>query len=175
MLYNLKSIFFKPLNPSSRLVTKVIIALAEKLIETLIDGCIVRDFYLNFLRQYKLWFSMEWQSYLHPWIWMNHIEGRWNNVYSSKLGTFIQKCSDIISRFGSILAISFTLKLGSYLWNFPLYRLWAINCPKKKAEYSRDLVSMLCPWSQCNLVYANGCMIGFGCFYSNSLSQLTLS
>jgi hypothetical protein len=50
---------------------------------------------------------------------------------TSKLGTFIPKCSDTISRFGSILAISFTLKLGIYLWNFPLYFFWAINRPKK--------------------------------------------
>jgi hypothetical protein len=111
----LKSKFYKPLNPSLRLVTKTIIALAEKLIETLIDGSIVRDFYLNCFRQHKLRFSMEWESYLHPWIWMNHVGGRWNNMYSFKLGTFIQKCSDTVSRFGSILAISFTLKLGIYL------------------------------------------------------------
>ena len=62
---------------------------------------------------------------------MNHVGGRWNNIYSSKLDTFIQKCSNTISRFGSILTISSTLKLGIYLWNFPLYCFWAINCPKK--------------------------------------------
>jgi hypothetical protein len=90
------------------------------------------DFYFSFFRQYKLRFLMEWQSYLHPWIWMNHVGGRWNKIYSSKLGTFIQKCSDTILRFGSILAISSTLKFRIYLWNFPLYRFWAINRPKKK-------------------------------------------
>jgi hypothetical protein len=91
------------------------------------------DFYFNSFRQLKLRFSMEWQSYLYPWIWMNHVGGRWNNIYSSKLGTFILKWSDTISRFGSILAISSTLKLGISLWKFPLYRFWAINRPKKNA------------------------------------------
>jgi hypothetical protein len=34
--------------------------------------------------------SCEGQGYLHPWIWMNPVGGRWNDIYSSKLGTFIQ-------------------------------------------------------------------------------------
>jgi hypothetical protein len=97
------------------------------------------DFYFNSFRQCKLRFSVEWHSYLHLWIWMNHVGGRWNNIYSSKLGTFIQKWSNTISRFGSILAISSTLKLGIYLWNFPLYRFWAINHPKKNAAQASCL------------------------------------
>jgi hypothetical protein len=55
------------------------------------------------------------------------------NSYSSILDPFIQQCSNTISTFGTIVAISSTLKLGIYLWNLALYRFRAINTPKNKS------------------------------------------
>jgi hypothetical protein len=108
--------------------------ISTRRLTSLLLAALIIGVYFKLFRQHKLRFLMEWHSYLHPWIWMNHVGGRWNNIYSSKLGTFIQKCSNTISRFESILAISSTLKLGIYLWNFPLYRFRAINCQKINAD-----------------------------------------
>jgi hypothetical protein len=85
------------------------------------------DFYFNFLGNMSC--DFQWSDrgiYIHEFGWIM--------LEVDKITFIHPKCSNIISRFGSILVISSTLKLEICFWNFPLYRFWTTNRPKKKHD-----------------------------------------